>query len=348
MDLELIDWLDTYTFPEEVEYADLGYAERNYKAFVKALQAGPNTRSLIFATPHAEATVLLMELLEASRLVTMVGMVNMDRNAPDPLCAKDAESALRDTRTWLKAVMGQFQRTAPILTPRFVPTCSDTLRKGLGDLQREFSLPVQSHLSENHSEIAWVKDLVPGAISYGHVYHQDGLFGGNAPTVMAHCVWPTDEEFDLMKKQQIWVAHCPQSNMNLASGIAPIRRYLDGGIPLGLGSDVAGGMHMSIFRAISDAIGMSKLYWRLTDQEATPLSLEEGFYLATLGGGSFFGKVGSFDAGFDFDVLVIDDQELSDTARPLSIPERLARVVHLSESRHIAGKFVQGVQVPMV
>jgi len=346
MDLELIDWLNTYTFPEETRYGDLAYAEEAYEAFVQHIRRGPNTRSVIFATRHVPGTVLLMDLLEESGLVTMVGKVNMDRHAPDPLREADAITSLHDTRTWLRETLGQYARTTPILTPRFVPSCSDELMAGLGEIQREYALPVQSHLSENQREISWVEELVPSAESYGHAYYKNGLFGGAVPTVMAHCVWPTKSEFDLMKKQKIWVAHCPQSNMNLSSGIAPVRRYLNAGIPIGLGSDVAAGVHTSIFRGMVDAIGVSKLYWRLVDQESAPLSLEEAFYLGTRGGGSFFGKVGSFEEGFELDALVIDDHTLG-SVREHGIADRLARVVYRSDERQIRRKFVQGRELDL-
>ena len=346
MDLELIDWLNTHTFPEEARYEDLSYAAATYPAFVEDLQRGPNTRAAIFATTHVPATVLLMDLLEASGLVTMVGKVNMDRHAPLSLVEADAATSLADTRAWLSAVLGRDSRVSPILTPRFVPSCSDELLSGLGALGREFSLPVQSHLSENRSEIDWVRDLSPLSESYGHVYYKHGLFGGERPTVMAHCVWPSPAEFELMERQKIWVAHCPQSNLNLASGIAPVRRYLEAGIPVGLGSDMAGGAQTSIFRAMVDAIGVSKLYWRLIDQKSAPLTVAEAFYLGTLGGGRFFGQVGSFLPGFEFDALVMDDRSIPGR-RELSIPERLARVVYLSDERHIRRKFVRGMAVTL-
>jgi len=345
MDLELIDWLNTYTFPEETRYADLAYAKEAYETFVQHIRRGPNTRSVIFATRHVTGTVLLMDLLEESGLITMVGKVNMDRHAPDPLREANAEASLHDTGQWLSEITGQYTRTMPILTPRFVPSCSDELMVGLGEIQRAYNLPVQSHLSENQGEIAWVGELVPNAESYGHVYYRNGLFGGTVPTVMAHCVWPSESEFELMRQQKIWVAHCPQSNINLSSGIAPVRRYLDAGIPVGLGSDVAAGVHTSIFRGMVDAIGASKLYWRLVDQESAPLSLEEAFYLGTRGGGSFFGKVGSLEEGFALDALVIDDHTLSRERG--SIRDRLARVVYLSDERHIRRKFVQGRELSL-
>jgi len=346
MDLELIDWLNTRTFPEEAKFADLDYARATYPAFIEDLRRGPNTRAAIFATCHVPATILLMDMLEQSGLVTLAGKVNMDRHAPPSLVEANAATSLADTRAWLAAIAGRYQRTAPVLTPRFIPSCSDELLAGLGEIQRAFSLPVQSHLSENRSEIAWVGELQPDAESYGHAYYKHGLFGGHVPTVMAHCVWPSEAEFALMKAQKIWVAHCPQSNLNLASGIAPVRRYLDAGIPIGLGSDVAGGAHTSIFRAMVDAIGVSKLYWQLVDSDATPLSLAEAFYLGTRGGGAFFGQVGSFEPGFELDALVIDDRAIPGQ-RALSLSDRLARVVYLSDERQIRRKFVRGVDVTL-
>ena len=95
---------------------------------------------------------------------------------------------------------------------------------------------------------------------------QFGLFGENGPCIMAHCVHCTDREIDAMRQNGVFVAHCPQSNTNLASGIAPVRRYLKDGLRIGLGTDVAGGAHLSVFRALTDAVAVSKLRWRLADQ----------------------------------------------------------------------------------
>jgi len=340
MDLELLDWLNTRTFPEEAKYADPDYALTAYTAFVDDLKRGPNTRACVFATVHVPATVRLMELLEQSGLVTMVGKVNMDRNSI-PALGEDTGCSLRDTQAWLKGCAGRYQNTTPILTPRFVPACTDELMRGLGELQSRYRLPVQSHLSENPSEVAWVKELCPEATCYGDAYRRFGLFGGDAPTVMAHCVWTTDQEARLIRESGVYVAHCPQSNTNLTSGIAPVRRYLDTGISVGLGSDMAGGCHSSIFRAMSDAIQVSKLRRRLVDPKEAPLSVEEAFYLGTAGGGGFFGNVGSFAPGYELDALVIDDAPLA-APFPLSIPDRLARVIYLSDDRHIRAKYVRG------
>lgn len=345
MDLELLEWLDTHTFPEESRYKDLDYAEKAYGIFAEDLKQSATTRAVVFGTVHVPATDLLMEKLEDTGLVTYVGKVNMDQNSTDDLRETDAVTALDATAAWIKETKGKYQNTRPILTPRFAPTCSGPLMEGLGKLQREYGLPVQSHLSENLSEIEWVKELFPWSSCYGDVYEHYGLFGGQAKTVMAHCVHSSDTEVELMKKKGVYVAHCPQSNINLSSGIAPIRRYLEEGIPVGLGTDMAGGANISMFRCMADAVGVSKLYWRLADQGKRPLAMEEVFYLATKGGGSFFGKAGSFEEGYELDALVLDDKGIRST-RTLGTKERLERCIYLTEEgKRLAGKYAAGKKV---
>ena len=345
MDLELLDWLNKYTFPEESKYVEIDYANVAYDIFTEALKCGATTRASVFATLHTPATVLLMEKLEHSGLATFVGKVSMDRNCPDILRSKGAEAAYLAAKAWIISTKDRFKNTSPILTPRFIPACSDELMGRLKELQTEYGLPVQSHLSENKSEIAWVKELCPEAGSYADAYDSFGLFGGEGvPTVMAHCVWSEGSEESLIRQNGVYVAHCPQSNMNLSSGVAPIRRFLNSGIRVGLGSDVAGGCQTSIFRAMCDAIQVSKLYWRLVDQKDAPLSVQEAFYLGTAGGGSFFGKVGSFDEGYEFDAVVIDDSGIP-SSNPLSLEERLARIIYLSDDSCICDKYVRGRKI---
>lgn len=347
MDLELLDWLDTYTFPEESRYQDLDYARKAYSSFADDLRTSATTRAVVFGTVHGEATKLLMDALEETGLETYVGKVNMDQNCGDSLREKGAKASLEATRLWLEAIQGRYQRTRPILTPRFAPTCSEALLDGLGRLQQEQGLPVQSHLSENLSEIAWVKELFPWSSCYGEVYQHFGLFGGKAKTVMAHCVHSSQEEVNRMREMGVYVAHCPQSNMNLSSGIAPVRSYLQQGLLVGLGTDIAGGASLSMFRCMADAVNVSKLYWRLVDQEKKPLTMEEVFYLATVGGGSFFGKVGSFAEGFSLDALVLDDRGIAGSGN-LSTRERVERYVYLAEEKgRLEAKYVAGGKVAL-
>ena len=351
MDLELMDWLNRYTFPEEAKYMELEYAERAYAIFVNALKASATTRAVVFATRHRPATELLMKLMEESGIASYVGKVNMDREAAEVLVEESAAVSASETVQWIEAVKEKYTNTKPILTPRFIPCCSDTLMEHLRQIQMAYGLPVQSHLSESPGEIDFVHFLRPDNAFYGEAYNDYDLFGKNednqtdVKTVMAHCVWSTDEEIDLMRKNGVFVAHCPASNMNLSSGIAPIRKYLDLGMNIGLGTDVAGGHSDSIFRAITDAIQVSKMYWRYVDQTMKPITFPEAFYMATLGGGAFFGAVGSFAEGYAFDAVVLDDTALVHP-QELSVSERLERAVYLGLDTHgIRAKYVNGEKI---
>ena len=344
MDMELLDWLNTYTFPQESRYQDLEYAVAGYEQYVQALKESATTRACIFGTIHSPATLLLMEMLEKAGIRGYVGKVNMDRNSPDFLREESAKKALKDTREWVAESSRRFQKVKPVLTPRFIPSCTEELLRGLAEIQKETGIPLQSHLSENYSEIAWVKELCPQAKNYADAYDRLGLLGSNGKTVMAHCVHSTEEEMELMKERGIFVAHCALSNTDLSSGAAPARTYLERGIHMGLGTDMAGGYNISVFRAMADSIQVSKLRWRLLDESQKPLSLEEAFYLGTLGGGAFFGKVGSFEKDYEFDAVVIDDSRHL-PPHMLDLRERLERIIYLSDERDIAGKYIAGEKI---
>ena len=345
MDLELLDWLNTVTFPEEARYQDPSYAKKAYSIFAEDMRKSATTRASVFGTLHRESTELLMDLMEQTGLITYIGKVNMDRNSPDELREKDAGTSSEDTVQWLRDIAGKYKNTKPILTPRFIPSCTDELMKLLADIQRTYCLPVQSHLSENQGEIAWVKELCPDSAFYGDAYDHFGLFGGKTcPTIMAHCVYSSNEEIALLHKRGVFVAHCPQSNTNLSSGIAPVRKYLDKGLHMGLGTDIAGGHSLSMLRAVADAIQVSKLRWRLVDESLKPLSLEEAFYLATMGGGAFWGKTGSFLEDYEFDAVILSDEQIP-CPHSLTPLERLERLIYLGDDRCVTGKYVSGNKI---
>lgn len=344
MDLELLEWLNKYTFPAEAKYEDPEYALKTYGRFVDRMVKSATTRACIFATIHAEGTLILMDLLEKAGLHMMVGKVNMDRNSPDYLREKSVEQAAADTLYWVQEAKKRFRNNTPILTPRFTPCCSDELMEELKKIQVEYQLPFQSHLSENRGEIAWVKELCPYAEYYGQAYSHFGLFGGECPTVMAHCIYSNDEEMKDMKEQGVYIAHCPESNMNVVAGIAPVRKYLQEGLHVGLGSDVAGGATENLFTAMMHAIQVSKLRWRLVDDTLDPLTAAEVFYMATKGGGEFFGKVGSFEEGYEFDAVILDDSRIPDQ-EGLTIEERLERFIYLNQEVDVKAKYVAGRQV---
>ncbi|SHJ35121.1 amidohydrolase family protein [Pseudobutyrivibrio xylanivorans] len=345
MDEELLEWLSTYTFPEEAKYADMEYARRAYKYFTEDLRRCFSTRAVVFGTLHTDATLELMDQLDKTGLITYVGKVNMDRNGGENLQEESAEASLEATKEWLERCKGRYVNTYPILTPRFIPSCSDELMMSIGVLSRENGLRIQSHLSENLSEIAWVKELVPESTSYANAYEIFDTMGTpDCPTIMAHCVHSDEEEMSILKKHGAYIAHCADSNMNLTSGIAPIRKFMDAGINIGLGTDVAAGSSMNMVKTMLITLQASKMYYRLVDQNVKPLTFEEVFYLATEGGGSYFGKIGSFKPGFDFDAVVVDDSKMY-SMRDMSIRERVERMCYNDADAIIKDKFVKGRKV---
>lgn len=339
IDLQLMDWLDRYAFPTEARFSDLSYAELYYEAFADALVKNGTTRAVIFGTLHAPATELLMEILEKRKICAYVGKINMDTLSPDYLCETPQQS-LADTRKWIVDTKNRFRFVHPAITPRFIPTCSSTVLEGLGALSKEFQLPVHSHISEDLGEMSIVRERYPEYDNDGDVYDHFGLL--NDHTVMAHFIYPTQHELELIKERGVTIAHCPQSNGNVAAGIPPIRRMLDLGIKVGLGSDIAGGYSVSIFRAMSEAVYLSKLKWLESGKQDTFLSVPESFYLGTKGGGQFFGKVGSFETGYELDAIVVDDQNLRVSADRLTIEERVERIIHLADDRNIIARYTAG------
>lgn len=341
MDLELLPWLNTYTFPEEAKYANLDYAKAMYNRFVKNLWRVGTMRTVAFASVHKPATELLLTLFEKSGMGAMVGKVNMNRNCPDNI-SETVEQAVADDIDLIEHWGDSKRLVRTILTPRFVPSCTPEMLTEIGKLAKKYQMPVQSHLSENKSEIAWVKELEPESTCYGDAYNRYGLFG-QTPTLMAHCCYTDGAELELMKRQGVMVVHCPHSNSDLGSGKAPIRRFLQNGIPVALGSDISGGHDISMFRVMTHAIQISKLIYAETDKATAFLTLPEAFYLATKSGGSFFGKVGSFEAGYEFDALVIDDTTLN--YGDYTLLERLERFVYLGDDRQIVARFVRGNEI---
>lgn len=338
MDEELLPWLQNYTFPEELKYADTAYAERMYRRFVHDLWRFGTMRVVAFASVHLESTRLLIRLLDKAGMGGRVGKVNMNRNCPEGL-----QESVNDAVKACDALAEEFESddrlVRPIVTPRFIPSCTPEMLQACGEMARRHHLPVQSHLSENQNEIAWVKELEPESQNYADAYDRYGLLG-QTPTVMAHCVWTDGDELEMLRQRGVMVAHCPTSNFNVASGLAPIRRFLDAGIPVGLGSDVSGGHDFSIFRMMVYAIQVSKMHYQ-HDKNCKFLTLSEAFWMATKSAGRFFGRVGSFEPGYDFDALVIDDSELL-IDPDYSLLQRLERFVYIGDDRHIAARYCQG------
>lgn len=340
MDLPLLDWLNTYTFKTESRFADVEYARDVYRRLASELVANGTTRVCAFSSLHLESTLVLMEEFEKAGICGYVGKVNMDRNGAPELEEK-TEDSIRDTIKWLDACDPN-AHIKPILTPRFTPSCTNELMEALGKLARERGLYVQSHLSENTSEVEWVRSLHPDCKQYWETYDKYGLWKSH--TVMAHCVHSDERERKAIKESNVVVAHCPDSNVNLISGVAPIRQMLNEGIWVTLGSDIAGGAVLPMMGVISEAIRSSKIRRIASNWSIDFLTVAEGYYLGTTSGAHYFGGGDGFAQGDGLHAVVVDDHRYVDTAR-LSVKERFERAIYRANSDDIKAVYSEGRKI---
>lgn len=333
LDEKLLDWLNDYTFKEEIKFSDLDYATEVFNRAINHVIASGTTRIVFFSSIHQKATEKLIELCQTKNLSAYVGKVNMDRNAPDALCEDTAES-IQITKDLLNI---KYDGVNNIITPRFVPSCTPELLHSLGSLAKK-GYPVQTHISENENEIEWVKSLHPESKNYLDVYDKAGLITNK--TILAHCVFCTEDEKDVIKERDAYVAHCPAANFNLTSGIMNAKSYLDRGIHIGLGTDVGAGHTPSIRNVIVEAIKMSKVN-QMMNRTHDVITFSEAFYMATKGGGEYFGKVGSFEEGYEFDMVVIKPDELA-VSRGINTLEQLQRFVYSGDNQMIVDVYSNG------
>ena len=339
-DKELLPWLNDYTFPEESRFKDPAYGEVVFKDVARDLWAAGTLHCAIYSSLHTDASLQLMDKLARAGLSAYVGKVNMDRNSVEAL-EETTEESMEETLRFLEEAKAYADKDVlPILTPRFAPSCSDELMSWLGQKCQELDLPVQSHVNENFGEIAWVKELFPQSRDYLSVYEDFNLLP-QGRTIMAHCIHNTEEEMKMFADKDVMIAHCPDSNANLASGIMPAGEMLDAGLRVGLGSDIGGGNRLFIGHAIESAMRLSRLLWFQTDHAYRTISFAEAFHMATAGGGAFFGKTGAFLPGYSFDALVIDDSAFT-RYRPLSLFERLQKFIFAGDDRQIAVRYRKG------
>ncbi len=330
MDEELLGWLNTYTWPTEAKFADAAYAREVYSRLARTLIENGTTRVCMFSSLHKDSTKVLMQELQRAGITGFVGKVNMDRNGGENLW-ETTQASCEATLQWLDEC-ADFESVRPILTPRFSPSCTDALLAFLGRLAKERNLPIQSHLSESKKEIAWVKELFPDCDSYYKTYEKHGLWTDK--TLMAHCVWSDDEELRAMKKAGVTVVHCPDSNSNLRSGIAPVRQMLDMGVSVVLGSDISGGDKLGCFDIVRSAVQVSKLRSALDEAHPKELSTAEGWYLATSACNLWFGEKPGFGPGNALQAMVVDDSKLL-SARKLTVAERFERLFYVRQEKPV-------------
>jgi guanine deaminase len=338
MDLPLLRWLDTYAFPTEARFANNDYARRVYRKLASDLITNGTTRVAMFSSMHTDATLILMEELERAGVTGYVGKVNMDRNGDAEHLQESTEESVRETLRWLDGC--HFEHVHPILTPRFTPSCTNELMAELGKISKERHLYVQSHLSENTGEIKWVHELHPDCARYWETYDKYGLWKDH--TLMAHCVHSDAVERQAIRQAGVVVVHCADSNVNICSGICPVRQMLQEGLWVTLGSDIAGGNQLPMYKVITASIRTSKTR-RITDDWHTDfLTVPEGYYLGATAGHRYFGAGDGFAAGDLLHAIVVDDSDFTESAHPLTVRERFERAIYMMHRHNITAVWSDG------
>ncbi|KTF98746.1 hypothetical protein cypCar_00014731 [Cyprinus carpio] len=371
LDLPLLEWLNTYTFPVEAKYKDLDFANNVYTKVVRRTLKNGTTTACYFATIHTDASLLLGELADSFGQRALVGKVCMDCNSAVPQYKESPRECKEETDRFIKELLKKevnngfilihliyyvtlvrvgvtYPNVKPVVTPRFAPSCSSSLLSELGEIANNNKLHIQSHISENKEEVELVKTLFPDCKSYTDVYLKHNLLTDK--TVMAHGCHLTDEELEIFRETGSAISHCPNSNISICSGMLNVRNILNHKVKLGLGTDVAGGYSPSMLDAMRRTIDTSKAL-TIQDPQHKTLSFEEVFRLATLGGSealSLDDQIGNFVVGKEFDALRVNvcvpdgPIDLFPGECPKVILEKF---LNLGDDRNITEVYVAGRQV---
>ena len=350
----LLDWLNNVTFAHEAKFKDPVYARRMYASCVAGFLKQGITTASYYGSHHGEATRILADICIEKGQRALVGKCNMNRNAPDwyrDLSITDSLEETRDLIKYISAIDPDNHLIQPIITPRFAISCDPDLLQGLGTIAKEHpTLPIQTHFNEATQEITYTRQLFPQFRTEADLYQEYGLL--NDHTILAHCIFLKEDEVQTIQKLQCGIAHCPISNTTMQEFmVAPIREYLRRGIKVGLGTDSGGGYSSSMLDAMKQAFIVSNARHMLSKGADPPLSLAEGFFLATLGGAQVCGldsRVGNFAIGKEFDALEVHTAQpgvMSPVEDDDSIFDILEKFLMTGDDRNIVKVYVSGRSV---
>lgn len=361
LDIPLYDWLNTYTFPLESKFSDLAFAKNVYDEVVNTLLANGTTTALYFATVHKEASLLLAEICAEKGQRGLVGKVVMDSQEENPDFYRDTDTqiALEDTEEFILAVKELAKSTKqgvyPVVTPRFIPSCTDDALKGLGELAAKYDTYIQSHCSESD----WEHEYVQNRFQKNDAFALNDFGLLREKSVMAHCNFLNDADAELFAETGTAVSHCPVSNAYFANSVIPIAHLHSKGVEIGLGSDISGGFSPSLFDNARQAVISSRM---LEDGVNTSLpadergvsnsriTINEAFYFATAGGGESLSlPIGRLEENYAWDVQIIDT--LLPSARlPIfnsneDLNDVFQKIMYLVRPENIREVWVQGEKV---
>lgn len=317
--VQLLDWLNRYTFPAERRFEDPQVAREQSDAFLDALLAHGTTTAMVFGTVHEAGTDALFEAARARHMALIAGKVLMDRNCPDYL-SDTADGGFDASARLIRRWHGT-DRLHYAITPRFAPTSTEAQLERAGALHSEAAgLYMQTHVSENPDEVSWVQSLFPKARDYVDVYEHYGLLHDRA--VLAHGLHLTDREWTALREHQARIAVCPTSNTFLGSGLFDFSRAEQEGLVLGLASDVGGGTSLSQLVSAAEAYKVGQL-------KGYKLTANQLWYQMTAGNARALhlqSEIGTLEVGKMADIVVLDP------ARSTNLSARLAGAASLDEA----------------
>jgi len=336
---QLLDWLERYTFPAEKRFSDSAVAADTAQFFIRQLLGNGTTTAMVFATIHPQSVDAIFEAALQQNMRLISGKVMMDRHAPGYLC--DTPQSSYDDSLALIKKWHHCARLEYAVTPRFAPTSSEAQLKVAQQLVNEFpDVYLQSHVAENESEIAWVKELFPWSRSYLDVYDHFGLLGDRS--MYAHCIYLDSDDRDCMEKSGAAVSFCPTSNLFLGSGLFDMQSSLDHRLRIGIGTDVGGGTSFSMIKTLHEA-------YKVCQMKGFNLSPLQALYMATLGGAKSLyldDRIGNFESGKEADFVVIDLHATPLMQRRMSHAESLEEILFaliiLGDDRNILATHVMG------
>lgn len=354
--MHILDWLDNVTFPNEAKFADPEYAHRVYARCIDGFLKQGITTASYYGSAHGEATRILADICLKKGQRALVGKCNMDSNSPNYYRDRTSEESLRVTEECIQHIREidpEGNLVKPVLTPRFAITCRPLLLEGLGRIAaREPGIPIQTHFNEAEQEMQATKSLFPGFDNEVDLYHHYGLLGPRS--ILAHCCYISEYEMQKLAELGCGVAHCPVSNMTVGGGFmaAPVRKFLQRGINVGLGTDSGGGFSSSILDAMRQALIASNAREAISKGDDKGLTIEELFHLATLGGArvcSLADKVGNFAVDKELDCSIIstltNDQIMTVVEPEDSLRTIFEKFVMTGDDRNIAAVYVRGRRV---
>ncbi|KAH6889774.1 hypothetical protein B0T10DRAFT_40323 [Thelonectria olida] len=354
--MHILDWLQQVTFPNEARFKDVEYARRVYTDLVKGMLRQGVTTASYYGSLHAQATCALVDIIIEKGQRAVVGKCNMDRNAPDFCCDASTEQSMADTMTVLGHI-DQRRSKSPyinyVITPRFAISCKPELLEALGQLATERpDLPIQTHFNEAEQEIKGTLSLFPSFTNEVDLYSHYKLL--TSKTILAHCTIMTESETERLATLDCGIAHCPTANMTVGGGFmaAPIRDFLNRGMKVGLGTDSGGGFSSSILDSMRHALIASFSREAASSGKEKGLTLEEVFYLSTVGGARVMGmedSLGNFVVGKQFDAIVVDMEVEGGVNAPVEETDDRRRVfdkfLMTGDDRNLVTVFVAGRKV---